>query len=127
MCSVPVWNYGKLFNFSGASPLQNITSSGQASFNQKILDVEMSNFGYGYTSAPTVSFSGGVSGAAGTAKRGCYNNIRREITLFFTATVTVQNGGNLFINGGTMSAVNGSSLTLVSTDGQNWSEKARAF
>jgi hypothetical protein len=50
---------GELFNFSGARWLENITSFSQASFNQKILDVEISNFGCGYTSAPTVSFSGG--------------------------------------------------------------------
>lgn len=48
----------------------------------------------------------------------------REITIIFGGVLTVTDGGNLFLNGNLVTAVN-TTLTLV-TDGTNWHEKSRS-
>ena len=87
-----------------------------------VAGVIMTNRGSGYTSAPTVAFSSGA--ATATANLGISNSAGREITLLFTGTLTVTDGGNLRLNGN-LSAVANTTLTLRSYN-DTWVEVSRS-
>jgi len=90
----------------------------------RIIGVQITNNGSGYTSAPTVSFSGGGgTGAAGAAVVGCNNFEGREITIQFTGTPVVTDGGNISL-AGNLSATGSTMLKLRGAYG-NWYEVSR--
>jgi hypothetical protein len=61
-------DYGDVIFVDGTATIDFIRSASQQFGRDKVTQVNMTNNGTGYTSAPTVSFSGGGgSGAAGTA------------------------------------------------------------
>lgn len=87
-----------------------------------VAGVIMTNKGSGYTSAPTVGFSSGA--ATATASLGVSNFAGRVITLLFTGTLTVTDGGNLRL-AGNLSAVPNTVLTLRGYNG-TWVEVSRS-
>lgn len=87
-----------------------------------VAGVLMTNKGSGYTSAPSVSFSSGA--AAATASLGVSNFAGRVITLLFTGTLTVTDGGNLRL-AGNLNAVANTTLTLRGYAG-TWVEVSRS-
>ena len=87
-----------------------------------VAGVIMTNKGSGYTSAPSVSFSSGAASA--TASLGVSNFAGRVITLMFTGSLTVTDGGNLQL-AGNLSAVANTTLTLRGYNG-TWVEVSRS-
>ncbi len=87
-----------------------------------VAGVIMTNRGTGYTSAPTVGFSTGA--ATATASLGISNFAGRVITLMFTGTLTVTDGGNMRLFGD-FRAVPNATLTLRGYNG-TWVEVARS-
>lgn len=60
---------GELITLSGGVAVNRIETNSSNTYSGKISDVQMTNMGSGYTSAPTVTFTGGGgTGAAGTAE-----------------------------------------------------------
>lgn len=88
-----------------------------------VAGVIMTNKGSGYTSAPTVSFSSGT--ATANANLGVSNFEGRVITLLFTGTLTVTDGGNLRLNGN-LNAVANTTLTLRGYN-DTWVEVSRSI
>ena len=100
---------------SGAAGTALVSNSG------KVIGVEMTNLGSGYTSVPTVAFGSGT--ATGNAKIGCNNFFGRTIRLQFLGSLTVNIGGNLILSS-TYSASQGKVLTLKGAFGK-WYEVSR--
>lgn len=88
-----------------------------------VAGVIVTNKGSGYSSAPTVNFSTGA--AIATASLGISNFAGRVITLLFTGTLTVTDGGNLRL-AGNLNAVANTTLTLRGYAG-TWVEVSRSI
>jgi len=85
----------------------------------------ITNTGSGYSSAPTPTIThNGGSGATCNPEINCINFSGREITLFFSSSVTVVDGSNLSLNGN-YNAVSGSVLRLIGING-TWYEVSRS-
>lgn len=131
-------NSGKIVNItmtsggSGYTVAPNVSFSGGGGSNAAgtaylgnsgvVAGVIMTNRGSGYTSAPTVAFSTGAASA--TANLGISNSEGRVITLLFTETLTVTDGGNLRL-AGNLNAVANTTLTLRSFN-NTWVEVSRS-
>jgi hypothetical protein len=84
----------------------------------------MTNLGSGYTSAPTVTFSGGGgSGATGSALVGLNNNEGKVMTMMFNGAATASSGTDLTLK----SALTASASTVLSPRGafRDWYEMFR--
>ena len=109
-----------LVSFSGGG---GIDAAGNAlvSNSGKIIGVQMTNLGSGYTSPPLVAFSSGA--ATAISKIGCNNFFGRVIRLQFQGSLTVNTGGNIILSS-SYSASSGKVLTLKGAFG-NWYEVSR--
>jgi len=109
--------------FSGGGGT-GLAATALVSYNGELVGWNVTNKGTGYTSAPTPTIThNGGSGGNCVPQVGCANSEGREITLFFTGTITVTNGSNLTLNGN-FNAVSGSVLRLIGMFG-SWYELSR--
>jgi hypothetical protein len=109
-----------------SAPPSGITATGTAlvSNSGRVIGVQITDPGSGYTSAPTVTFGSGA--ATGTARIGCDNFTSRTIILRFTGGVlTVTQGNNLQINGNFTSAAGGVSILELTGAFNTWYEISR--
>ena len=109
-----------LVSFSGGGGI-NAAGNALVSNSGKIIGVQMTNLGSGYTSPPIVAFSSGA--ATATSKIGCNNFFGRVIRLQFLGSLTVNTGGNIILSS-SYSASSGKVLTLKGAFG-NWYEVSR--
>jgi parallel beta-helix repeat protein len=110
--------------FSGGGG-SGLACDASVSLDGTVVFWNITNNGSGYTSAPTPTIThNGGSGATCNPQINCFNFSGREITLLFTASVTVVDGSNLSLNGN-YNAVNGSVLRLIGNAGV-WYEVSRS-
>lgn len=105
---------------TGAAGVALVSNSGQ------VVGVNVTNFGSGYTSPPTVSFGAGTTTATGIARLGCNNFHGRSLILRFVGgVVAVLQGGNLQLNGNYMSSAGGAGVLQLRGAFGNWYEVSR--
>lgn len=110
--------------FSGGGGT-GLAATALVSYNGELVGWDITNHGSGYTSAPTPSIThNGGSGGNCAPLIGCPNSDGREITLHFTGTLTVSNGGNITLNGN-YSVTPGKILRLLGMFG-SWYEIGRS-
>jgi hypothetical protein len=107
------------------------SAAGTAKLNNEgqVVGVEITNAGSGYTSTPTLSFSGGTvtSGStdpAGSVLINCHNQEGRQINILFQNALTVLDGSNLNLVGNLVTTT-ATSLSLRGAYGA-WYEQYRA-